>query len=229
MADINIKGPIVASDEVWIYDWFGIECTNPKAVNDAIKKANGEKLDVYINSGGGDIFAGSEIYSSLRSYKGDVLIHVVGLAASAASVVASARESEIEPTAMIMVHNVSCTARGDYHDMKHQAEVLQKANKTIANAYIAKTGMSEAEALALMDHETWLTAQEAVEKKLCDRIATPTQVSGSTNTMQLAASYNSGMLPRNVIDKMRSDRMKDTKRAEAQTKLNLLKLGGKTI
>lgn len=229
MADISIKGPIVPSDEAWIYDLFGIECANPKAVNDAITKANGEKLDVYINSGGGDIFAGSEIYSSLRSYKGDVLIHVVGLAASAASVVASARESEIEPTAMLMVHNVSCTAQGDYHDMKHQAEVLQKANKTIANAYIAKTGMSEVEALALMDHETWLTAQEAVGKKLCDRIATPTQVSGSTNTMQLAASYNSGMLPRNVIDKMRSDRMKDTKRAETQTKLNLLKLGGKTI
>ena len=228
MADINIKGPIVPSDEAWIYDWFGIECANPKAVNDAIKKANGEKLDVYINSGGGDIFAGSEIYSSLRSYKGDVLIHVVGLAASAASVVASARESEIEPTAMLMVHNVSCTAQGDYHDMKHQAEVLQKANKTIANAYIAKTGMSEAEALALMDRETWLTAQEAVEKKLCDRMATSTQASGSTNTMQFAASYNSGMLPRNVIDKMRSDRMQDTKR-EAQTKLNLLKLGGKTI
>jgi Protease subunit of ATP-dependent Clp proteases len=212
MADINIKGPIVPSDEAWIYDWFRIECANPKAVNDAIKKANGEKLDVYINSGGGDIFAGSEIYSSLRSYKGDVLIHVVGLAASAASVVASARESEIEPTAMLMVHNVSCTAQGDYHDMKHQAEVLQKANKTIANAYIAKTGMSEAEALALMDHETWLTAQEAVEKKLCDRMATSTQASGSTNTMQFAASYNSGMLPRNVIDKMRSDRMKDTKK-----------------
>ena len=228
MADINIKGPIVPSDEAWIYDWFGIECANPKAVNDAIKKANGEKLDVYINSGGGDIFAGSEIYSSLRSYKGDVLIHVVGLAASAASVVASARESEIEPTAMLMVHNVSCTAQGDYHDMKHQAEVLQKANKTIANAYIAKTGMSEAEALALMDRETWLTAQEAVEKKLCDRMATSTQASGSTNTMQFAASYNSGMLPRNVIDKMRADRTKDTKR-ESQTKLNLLKLGGKTI
>ena len=228
MADISIKGPIVPSDEAWIYDWFGIECANPKAVNDAIKKANGEKLDVYINSGGGDIFAGSEIYSSLRSYKGDVLIHVVGLAASAASVVASARESEIEPTAMLMVHNVSCTAQGDYHDMKHQAEVLQKANKTVANAYIAKTGMSEAEALALMDHETWLTAQEAVEKKLCDRMATSTQASGSTNTMQFAASYNSGMLPRNVIDKMRADRTKDTKR-ESQTKLNLLKLGGKTI
>lgn len=229
MADINIKGPIVPSDEAWIYDWFGIECANPKAVNSAIAKANGEKLDVYINSGGGDIFAGSEIYSSLRSYKGDVLIHVVGLAASAASVVASARESEIEPTAMLMVHNVSCEAQGDYHDMKHQAEVLQKANKTIANAYIAKTGMSEAEALALMDHETWLTAQEAVEKKLCDRIATSTQASGSTNAMQFAASYNSGMLPRNVIDKMRADRVKDTKRAETQTKLNLLKLGGKTI
>ena len=229
MADISIKGPIVPSDEAWIYDWFGIECANPKAVNSAIAKANGEKLDVYINSGGGDIFAGSEIYEALRSYKGDVKIHVVGLAASAASVIACARESEITPTAMMMVHNVSSYAEGDYHDMKHQAEVLQKANKTIANAYIAKTGMSEAEALALMDKETWLTAQEAVEKKLCDRIATPAQVSGSTNTMQFAASYNSGMLPRNVIDKMRSDRMKDTKRAETQAKLNLLNFGGKTI
>lgn len=230
MADISIKGPIVPSDEAWIYDWFGIECANPKAVNSAIAKANGEKLDVYINSGGGDIFAGSEIYSSLRSYKGDVLIHVVGLAASAASVVASARESEIEPTAMLMVHNVSCTAQGDYHDMKHQAEVLQKANKTIANAYIAKTGMSEAEALALMDKETWLTAQEAVDKKLCDRIATSTQATNSkSDQMRLAASYNSGMLPRNVIDKMRTDRMKDSKKAETQAKLNLLKLGGKTI
>jgi len=225
MADISIKGPIVPSDEAWIYDWFGIECANPKAVNSAIAKANGEKLDVYINSGGGDIFAGSEIYEALRSYKGDVKIHVVGLAASAASVIACARESEITPTAMMMVHNVSSYAEGDYHDMKHQAEVLQKANKTIANAYIAKTGMSEAEALALMDKETWLTAQEAVEKGLCNAISKPQQ----NSTVQLAASYNSGMLPKSVIDKMRNQLTNEKQKKQAQTKLNLLKLGGKNI
>ena len=150
MADISIKGTIIPSDEVRIYDWLGIENANPQGVHDAIAKANGEKLDVYVNSGGGDIFAASEIYESLRSYKGDVLIHVVGLAASAASVVTCARESEIAPTAMVMVHNVSSYAEGDYRDLKHESEVLQKANKTIANAYIAKTGMTEAEALAMI-------------------------------------------------------------------------------
>ena len=227
MPDINIKGPIISSDEAWIYDWFGIENVNPKVVHDAIAKANGEKLDVYVNSGGGDIFAGSEIYESLRSYKGDVMIHVVGLAASAASVVTCARESEIAPTAMVMVHNVSSYAEGDYRDLKHESEVLQKANKTIANAYIAKTGMTEAEALAMMDKETWLTAQDAVDKKLCNCISKPQQ--NSTTTVQLAASYNSGMLPRNVIDKIRNQLATDKLKAKSQTKLNLLKLGGKTI
>lgn len=225
MADISIKGPIVPSDEAWIYDLFGIECANPKAVNSAIAKANGEKLDVYINSGGGDIFAGSEIYSSLRSYKGDVLIHVVGLAASAASVVTCARESEITPTAMVMVHNVSSYAEGDYRDMNHQAEVLEKANKIIAAAYVEKTGMAEAEALKMMDHETWLTAQDAVGKGLCNAISKPRQ----NSTIQLAASYNSGMLPKSVIDKMRNQLSDEKQKKQAQTKLNLLKLGGKNI
>ena len=227
MPDINIKGPIISSDEAWIYDWFGIENVNPKVVHDAIAKANGEKLDVYVNSGGGDIFAASEIYESLRSYNGDVMIHVVGLAASAASVVTCARESEIAPTAMVMVHNVSSYAEGDYRDLKHESEVLQKANKTIANAYIAKTGMSESDALAMMDKETWLTAQDAVDKKLCNCISKPQQ--NSTTTVQLAASYNSGMLPRNVIDKIRNQLATDKLKAKSQTKLNLLKLGGKTI
>ena len=227
MPDINIKGPIIPSDEVRIYDWLGIENANPKGVHDAIAKANGEKLDVYVNSGGGDIFAASEIYESLRSYKGDVLIHVVGLAASAASVVTCARESEIAPTAMVMVHNVSSYAEGDYRDLKHESEVLQKANKTIANAYIAKTGMTEAEALAMMDKETWLTAQDAVDKKLCNCISKPQQ--NSTTTVQLAASYNSGMLPKSVIDKIRNQMATAKLKAKSQTKLNLLKLGGKTI
>ena len=225
MPDINIKGPIIPSGEVRIYDWLGIENANPKVVHDAIAKANGEKLDVYVNSGGGDIFAASEIYESLRSYKGDVLIHVVGLAASAASVVTCARESEIAPTAMVMVHNVSSYAEGDYHDLKHESEVLEKANKIIAAAYVEKTGMAEAEALKMMDHETWLTAQDAVGKGLCNAISKPRQ----NSTIQLAASYNSGMLPKSVIDKIRNQMATDKLKAKSQTKLNLLKLGGKTI
>ena len=223
--DVNIKGTVISSDEAGVYDYFGIENVTPKAVGEAVKKANGEKLDVYINSGGGDIFAGSEIYEALRSYKGDVKIHIVGFAASAASVIACARESEIAPTAMVMVHNVSSDASGDYHDMDKQSEILQKANQIIAAAYVEKTGMSESDALKMMDHETWLTAQDAVEKGLCNAISKPQQ----NSTVQLAASYNSGMLPKSVIDKMRNQLTNEKQKKQAQTKLNLLKLGGKNI
>jgi hypothetical protein len=125
---------------------------------------------------------------------------------------------------MIMVHNVSSQANGDYHDMDKQSEILKKANETIAAAYVAKTGMSEKEALALMDKETWLSAKDAVAKKLIDKISEP------QNT-QLVASYGSRMLPPEVIEKIRNT-VKNPLRNEAdfllaQEQLNLLKLGGK--
>lgn len=223
---IDVKGSIVSDSEAWIYDWLGIECCNPKKVNDAIAKASGEKLDVYINSGGGSIFAGSEIYSALRSYTGQVEIHVVGIAASAASVIACAGKSDISPTAMMMVHNVSALAQGDYHDMDKSSEVLQKANQTIAAAYVAKTGMSEKDALAMMDKETWLSAKDAVEKGLVDKITEP-------QNLQLVAAFNSPMLPKSVIDKIRNaikyplgNDANIFMRQKAQSQLNLLKLGG---
>jgi ATP-dependent protease ClpP protease subunit len=171
--DINVKGAIVNSSEAWIYHLFGIEATSPKMVNEAIKEANGEQLDVYINSGGGSVFAGSEIYAALRAYSGDVRIHVVGIAASAASVIACAARSDAAPTAQIMVHNVSSWAEGDYHEMDKTSDMLHQANRAIAAAYVAKSGMTEAEALQMMDKETWLTAADAVEKGLIDAIASP--------------------------------------------------------
>ena len=150
---IDVKGTIVSNDDKWIYEWFEMDATCPNDVNKLIDQANGEPLEVYINSGGGDIFAGSEIYSALRSYKGEVNIHVVGIAASAASVIACAGKSDITPTAMFLVHNVSGSAQGDYHVMDKSSDVLQTANRSIAAAYIAKTGMSEQEALAMMDQK----------------------------------------------------------------------------
>jgi ATP-dependent Clp endopeptidase proteolytic subunit ClpP len=223
---IDVKGSIVSDDVAWIYDWLGIPCCNPKKVNDAIAKSNGEKLDVYINSGGGSIFAGSEIYSALQAYPGQVEIHVTGIAASAASVIACAGKSDISPTAMVMVHNVSASAEGDYHDMDKSSEVLQKANETIAAAYVAKTGMSEKDALAMMDKETWLSAKDAVECGLIDKIAEP-------KNLQLVAAYNSPMLSQEAIEKIRNAVKRpfgnDTDifmRQKAQAQLNLIKLGG---
>lgn len=196
---IDIKGVIVSNDEKWVYDWFEMDSTAPKDVIPLIDKARGEKIDVYINSGGGDIFAGSEIYAALQAYKGQISIHIVGFAGSAASVIAMAGKSDIAPTAMFMYHNVSGGASGDYHAMDKTSEILQTANRAISKAYQIKTGKSETELLAMMDKETWLTAEEAVQQGFVDELAV-------NQNMRLSASFDSQMLPQSVIDKMRNEK-----------------------
>ena len=192
---INIKGVIIQNDDKPMYDYFGWEGTCPKDVTDVLHAQNGEDVDVYLSSGGGSVTAGSEIYEALRTYKGKVTIHITGLAGSAASVIACARESEMSPAALFMVHNASGYAEGDCNSLRHVAELLQTVNEAIADAYMAKTGKSKEELLAIMDAETWLTAQQAVDYGFVDRISE----AASTEVTDVAASI-SGELP----DKARS-------------------------
>lgn len=225
---INIKGPIVGNSEVWIYEWFGIEATSPNSVSKVIDEANGEDLEVEINSGGGSVFAGSEIYTILKDYKGHVTVKIVGLAASAASVIAMAGDKVMmSPTAQMMIHNVSSRAKGDYRDMEHTAEVLRNANNTIANAYRLKTGKTQEELLKLMDNETWMTAQKAKELGFIDEIMFDEE-------QQLIANHGySGLLPPEVINKMRNmlknpndKNNSDIFMQKIKSQLNLLKLKG---
>lgn len=197
---ISVKGPIIDSDDQWIYDWFGVEATSPKKVIDLISQAkNNEDLEVEINSGGGSVFAGSEIYTALKSYSGKVITKVVGLAASAASVVTMAGDIvKITPTGQVMIHNASGGFGGDYRDMEKGAEILKNVNATISNAYRLKTGLSNEELLEMMNKETWLTPQQALEKKFVDEIM-------FTNDVKLVASFNNGMLPQEVINKMKME------------------------
>jgi len=90
---------------------------------------------------GGSIYAGSEIYTELRAYAGKKTIKITGIAASAASVIAQAGNSEISPTGMFMIHNVQTEASGDYRDMDNTSDSLRAANQSIINAYMDKTGM----------------------------------------------------------------------------------------
>lgn len=197
---ISVKGPIIDNDDQWIYDWFEIEATSPKKVMDLMNQAkNNEELEVEINSGGGSVFAGSEIYTALKSYSGKVTTKVVGLAASAASVIAMAGDNIlISPTGQIMIHNASGGFGGDYRDMEKGAEILKNVNATISNAYRIKTGLSSDELLDMMNKETWLTPQQALEKKFVDEIM-------FTNDIKLVASINNGMLPQEVINKMKME------------------------
>ena len=167
---INIYGVIIPNDYKWYFDWFDEDSTCPRDVNNILNEANGEEVEVYINSPGGIIEAGSEIYTMLRSYKGEIKIYIVGQACSAASIIAMAGHCEMSPTALMMVHCVSTRASGNHNDMEKTAEVLRTADDALSNAYMAKSGMSKEEALEMMEKETWLTAHQAKERGLVDAI-----------------------------------------------------------
>lgn len=174
MKKIKINGTIIPNEYKELYEWFGEDSTAPLDIDSAISEAKGDALEVTINSGGGYITAGSEIYTALRNYEGDVNIRVIW-AGSAASVIAMARHSVAEPTGMIMIHNVSGMAQGDYRDLQHEAEVMETATKALSVAYQIKTGMSEEQIRELMDKETWMTAREAVQLGFIDELAEANQ------------------------------------------------------
>lgn len=226
---ISIRGPIVSSNQHRFYQFYGMEATSPRSVADALAKGNGERAEVEINSGGGEIFAASEIYTALRNYAGGVHIRIVGLAASAASIIAMAGESEMTPTGMMMIHNVQSSADGDYRQMEHTAGVLRDANHAIISAYVAKTGRPEAEIAAMMDAETWITAERAVELGLVDRVMQP-----DTGQKPLEADFYSGMLSEDALRRAENFLKGQAaepdffmpERAQAEAKLKFLKLKG---
>ena len=171
MGMVEVTGEIIPNDYAWIYDWFEIDYTTPNKIKDAISKLDdGEELEVRINSYGGDVASGQEIYSLLETVNSKAMI--MGQAASAAGFLAmGAKRVEISTVGTIMVHNVWCGGvTGDYHEMDKASEMLKSMNASIAAAFVKKTGKSEEEILEMMDRETWLTANQAVEAGIAEAI-----------------------------------------------------------
>lgn len=168
---IDIRGVMIPNDYKWYYDFFGEDSTCPADIQKILNAfQEGDEIEVYINSPGGVIDVGSEIYTLLRSKKENVKIYITGEACSAASVAAMAAYNEMSPTALLMVHCVSSGVRGNHKDMEHMGEVLRTADRAMCTAYMDKAGMTEAQALEMMEHETWLTAEQAKEKGLVDKV-----------------------------------------------------------
>ena len=223
---IDVKGQIIESGNEWVYDWLGLENTSPKKIIKALQDAGGEDVEIYINSPGGSIFAGSEIYTELRNYSGKKIIKITGIAASAASVIAQAGECEISPTGMFMIHNVKTSASGDYRDMDNTRDALRAANQSIMNAYIDKTGMDAEILQDLMDRETYLSAQQAVDHGFVDKIMF------SDNAIPMQNAF--GGIPPETLAKLRN-KIKDPgqktpdfliHKAQAELRLKLLNLKG---
>ena len=130
-------------------------------------------VTIWLNSPGGDCIAASQIYTMLMDYKDDVTIKIDGIAASAASVIAMAGTKVLmAPTALIMIHNPMTMAYGNHADMEKAIEMLSEVKESIINAYEIKTGLSRTKLSHLMDEETWMNANKAIELGFADDILT---------------------------------------------------------
>ena len=128
-------------------------------------------VTVWLNSPGGDCIAASQIYTMLMDYKDDVTIKIDGIAASAASVIAMAGTRVLmAPTALMMIHNPMTMAYGNQADMEKAIEMLDEVKESIMNAYEIKTSLSRAKLSHLMDSETWMNANKAIELGFADDI-----------------------------------------------------------
>lgn len=161
--ELYFEGPISTDT------WLGDEIT-PAMFRNELAKVSGN-LTVWINSPGGDCISASQIYTMLRSHKGKVTVKIDGIAASAASVVAmSGDETMISPTGYLMIHNPMTLASGNKSEMEKAIALLDEIKEGIINAYARKTGLSRNKISKLMDDETWLNAEKALQLGFVDGI-----------------------------------------------------------
>ena len=149
--------------------WFEDDVT-PRIFRDELNAGTGDVI-IWINSPGGDCVAASQIYAMLMDYPHDVIIKIDGIAASAASVIAMAGTQVLmAPTALMMIHNPLTVAIGDTEEMQKAIAMLDEVKESIINAYEIKTGQSRAKISHLMDGETYMNANKAVELGFADGI-----------------------------------------------------------
>jgi ATP-dependent Clp protease protease subunit len=137
-------------------------------------------ITVRINSGGGDVFAGVAIHSMLKRHQANVTVYIDGLAASIASIIAMAGDKVIMPKgSMMMIHNPWSFTGGDANDFRKMADTLDAIRDSMIPIYADKTGMTSEEIIALLDAETWLSAEEAVEMGFATEVEDSLKVAAS--------------------------------------------------
>lgn len=174
--------------EIYIYDeiggWFGMTAVD---FIDQLKAVDTAKIDLHLNSPGGEVFDGVAIYNSLVNHKAEVTVYVDGLAASAASFIAQSGDKVImQKASTMMIHDASGLAWGNARDMVDTANILNKISDNIASIYADRTGGSQKEWRALMQEEVWYTAKEAVDAGLADSVSSKRVSAPAENKFNLA-------------------------------------------
>lgn len=171
METLEVKGIIVPNDLSDVYDWMGYDSVSPSSIRDALNQASGQDIVVEINSRGGYVDSGSEIYTELKKYQGNIDIQIVGYACSAASWIALAGDTvEMSPTAQLMIHRASGGADGNVDDLASAMQGLDQMDQALVDLYAKRTGKSAQEVYQLMAKESWMNAKTAVANGFVDSI-----------------------------------------------------------
>jgi ATP-dependent protease ClpP protease subunit len=166
----EIKDAKNDTTEILIYDEIWAFGTNANDFVKGLKGVTTPKISLRINSPGGDVFDGLAIYNALRAHPAKKTVHVDGLAASIASVIAMAGDEIVmADSAFMMIHDSWGLAIGNSEELRALADTLEKIDGSIAGIYATRTGKKADDLRAMMDAETWMTAAEAVEMKFADK------------------------------------------------------------
>lgn len=179
--------------------WFGDDIT-PAAFKGELMSSKGD-VTIWLNSPGGDCIAASQIYAMLMDYQGSVTVKIDGIAASAASVIAMAGTTVLmAPTALMMVHNPLTVAIGDSEEMQKAVAMLNEVKESIINAYEIKTGQSRTKLSHLMDAETWLNANKAIELGFADGVLTDEKK--RTRDKDVTYAFSRRAVTNSLLDKL---------------------------
>ena len=168
--------------------WTG-EGVTAKSVSKALAALNGADVTVNINSPGGSMFEGLTIYNLLRAHKGNVKVNVLGIAASAASIIAMAGdEVKVAKSGFIMIHNAWVMAAGNRFDFREMAEYLEPFDKSMAQIYVDRTGLKLDEVASMMDAESYITGEDSVSMGFADALIDADEIREEKNEQARAAA-----------------------------------------
>lgn len=181
--------------------WFDDDIT-PQLFKDELFAESGD-VTIWINSPGGDCVAAAQIYNMLMDYKGNITIKIDGIAASAASVIAMAGTKVLmSPVSMMMIHNPATMAWGDSVEMQKAIDMLSEVKESIINAYEIKTGMNRVKLSHLMDAESWMNANKAVELGFADDILHRPGETEDNEQPQIAMMFDKAAVTNSLMDKI---------------------------
>ncbi len=196
-------------------DWYG-EGVTASRIAGALRSLNGADVTVNINSPGGDMFEGLAIYNLLREYEGRVTVKVLGLAASAASVIAMAGDDvQIGRGAFLMIHNCWVCAMGNRHDLAQIAADLAPFDKAMSDIYQARSGLDAETVGKMMDGETYIGGSEAVERGFADSLLSADEIADDDDSPAAALRKLDALLAK--ANTPRSERRKLLKALSGST------------